>query len=64
MSSASKTLVINTRERAISNDIMRLQQFLSADLAEFMRYTLLANGTDSSGVVSVPEIQQTSWIAQ
>lgn len=54
MSSASKTLVINTRERAISNDIMRLQQFLSADLAEFMRYSLLANGTDSSGVVSVP----------
>jgi hypothetical protein len=40
MSSGRKKMVINTRERAVSDDINRLQQFAAADTMEAWRYLL------------------------
>jgi hypothetical protein len=38
MASGTKRLIVNTRERAVSNDLNRLQTFKDADLAELLRY--------------------------
>lgn len=40
MASGNKELVVNTRERAVSVDINRLQKFRNADSAEFNRYLM------------------------
>ena len=46
-------MIINTRERAVSTDINRLQSFMGAGLEELLRYQSLAglnNDTEANGV--------------
>jgi len=55
MPSGTKSLVFNTRERAISTDFNRLQKFKDADLAELMRYMFGVTGFSLSAVGSILE---------
>jgi len=56
MASGTKKMVINSRERAVSADINRLQDFQQAALAEVLRHLLLASTTDANagGLAVVP----------
>ena len=49
MSSGTKQLVINSRERAVSDDINRLQSFAGADMGELLR-NLFAGATANIGL--------------
>jgi hypothetical protein len=53
MASGPKRLQINTRERAVSTDINRIQAFASAGLADFLRIWLLTQ-TSISGNETLP----------
>ncbi len=49
MSSGQKRLVFNTRERAISDDPNRLQSFLAASMAEYLRWASVATSDEGGG---------------
>jgi hypothetical protein len=57
MSGGPNQLVINTRERAVSNDIMRAQAFADAALGGVLQYIFdgTANEDDAAGVVGITE---------
>jgi len=50
MGSGSKRMIINTRERAVSNDFNRLQSFKDAAVVDALAYLLDSQGVDSFGV--------------
>ncbi len=56
MASGTKALRVNTRERAVSTDIVRLQDFQQAAIAEVLRSLTLASSSElfSRGDGSVP----------
>lgn len=59
--SSGKSMIINTRERAVSTDINRLQSFAAADVAEMFRYLLIAKTTElSAGGRETVESTQTT----
>ncbi len=63
MSSGNRKVVINTRERAVSSDINRLQQFAAADRMEAWRYLLdVSRSTDdiAAGAISTEHASQES----
>lgn len=53
MASGTKKMIVNTRERAVSTDINRLQAFAGAGLADFLRVWLLTQ-TSLSGNETLP----------
>lgn len=52
--SGGKNLVFNTRERAMSGDVNRMQAFHDAHLAELLKHWLLSILVDGGGVAVVP----------
>lgn len=54
MSSGGTRIIITTRERPISDDINRLEQFAHADLAEILRRWVLMTTSDAGGAESAP----------
>lgn len=56
MPSGTKKMVVNARERAVSTDINRLQDFQQAAIAEVLRHMLLAStaAATAGGVAQVP----------
>lgn len=64
-SSAPKGMIINTRERAVSSDINRLQAFLAAGAAEAARslFLGLVSEVQSGGVATLPSSIETPLAA-
>ena len=56
MSSGGRNIVTNPRERAVSPDLNRLQQFASSDLAEILRFMIDARTTFEVGAGGVENI--------
>jgi len=58
---STKHMVINTRERAVSGDINRLQTFIGADVADALRYLLIAQSSEyEAGGLATVEATKTT----